>query len=126
MEEVMDGDVWLRRRVVLIIISVASILALLTIGAAILHPYLDPTNTTPTILENWGGLIIGFYFGTIVNLLKDWMSPNGQDTTKEETSSVDGPRLAPSHEASAVKPNTNGKSSDTAVNSIPDRNNRSE
>ena len=26
----------------------------------------------PVTLQNWGGLIIGFYFGSFVSLLKDW------------------------------------------------------
>jgi len=28
--------------------------------------------TIPETLQNWGGLIIGFYFGSFVSLLKDW------------------------------------------------------
>ena len=66
------GDVWLRRAVVLIIVTVSSIIALATIGAAIVHPYIS-VDAPPSILENWGGLIIGFYFGTFVGLLKDWL-----------------------------------------------------
>ena len=58
-------DAALRRFVVKWGIVVSSLLALATIGAAIVHPYIS-TSSTPTILENWGGLIIGFYFGTFV------------------------------------------------------------
>ncbi|SEM72094.1 hypothetical protein [Palleronia pelagia] len=71
-------DRWLRRFVVVVIIVVSSMIALFTIGAAILHPYIS-TDTTPTILENWGGLIIGFYFGTFVGLLKDWFGSRPDD-----------------------------------------------
>ena len=28
--------------------------------------------TIPDVLQNWGGLIIGFYFGSFITLLKDW------------------------------------------------------
>ncbi len=67
------ADAWLKRWVVLIIVTVSSIIALMIIAAAILHPHLSVVET-PSILENWGGLIIGFYFGTFVGLLKDWLS----------------------------------------------------
>lgn len=61
------------RWVVLIVVSVSSLIALATIGAAILHPYYSTTQT-PSILENWGGLIIGFYFGTFATMLKEWLT----------------------------------------------------
>ncbi|MBD1547519.1 hypothetical protein [Roseibium aggregatum] len=27
----------------------------------------------PDVLQNWGGIIVGFYFGTFVSLIKDYM-----------------------------------------------------
>jgi hypothetical protein len=27
----------------------------------------------PDVLSNWGGIILGFYFGQFVNLVKDFM-----------------------------------------------------
>lgn len=77
-------DQWLRRFVVVVIIVVSSMIALFTIGAAILHPYIS-TDTTPTILENWGGLIIGFYFGTFVGLLKDWLGTRREENKPPAT-----------------------------------------
>lgn len=83
-------DQWLRRFVVVVIILVSSLIALVTIGAAILHPYIS-TDTTPTILENWGGLIIGFYFGTFVGLLKDWLGSGKQEEeSAEQSNAADG------------------------------------
>jgi hypothetical protein len=29
--------------------------------------------TVPEVLSNWGGIILGFYFGQFVNLAKDYM-----------------------------------------------------
>ena len=77
----MEGDVWLRRAVVLVIIIVSSLIAMAIIGAAIVHPHIS-VDTTPSILENWGGVIVGFYFGTFVTLLKDWIG--GSKCKKEE------------------------------------------
>lgn len=33
-----------------------------------------PELEVPKILVNWGGLIIGFYFGSFMGLVKDWIS----------------------------------------------------
>lgn len=74
----MDPDQKTKRLVVLIIVIVSSSIALATIAAAIFHPYIS-TLETPSILENWGGLIIGFYFGTFVSLLKEWLSSSPQE-----------------------------------------------
>jgi uncharacterized RDD family membrane protein YckC len=30
-------------------------------------------NTIPDVLSNWGGIILGFYFGQFINLVKDYM-----------------------------------------------------
>lgn len=74
----MDAEQKTKRIVVLIIVCVSSAIALATIAAAIVHPYLS-TLETPSILENWGGLIIGFYFGTFVSLLKEWLTGNSEE-----------------------------------------------
>lgn len=68
-----NTDQFLRRFVVITVICVSSIIALVVIIATALTPYTD--YSAPPVLENWGGLIIGFYFGTFVGLLKDWLSP---------------------------------------------------
>ena len=70
----------LRNLILLVIVVVASLIAIATIAAALIHPYISP-RATPDILENWGGLIIGFYFGSFASILKDWIvpKPNGGD-----------------------------------------------
>ena len=41
---------------------VASVVAIAITGHAI-----------PDVLSNWGGIILGFYFGQFINLVKDYM-----------------------------------------------------
>jgi hypothetical protein len=61
-----------KRFVIYVTVSVASIIALAVILVVTLLPLLFPTAKPPETLANWGGLIIGFYFGSFVTLLKDW------------------------------------------------------
>lgn len=77
------NDRFLRRFVVITVISVSSIIALVVIIGTVLMP-IQTTDKTPTVLENWGGLIIGFYFGTFVGLLKDWLSVPGRGTADSD------------------------------------------
>jgi hypothetical protein len=72
-----SGDQFLRRFVVVTVILVSSLIALVIIFATVLVPIVS-TNDAPEELKNWGGLIIGFYFGTFIGLLKDWLSEPGQ------------------------------------------------
>ncbi len=62
----------LRRTVILILVATASLIAVVVIGTAIFWR-LFSTNSVPEILENWGGLIIGFYFGTFATALVQWL-----------------------------------------------------
>jgi len=43
------------------------------IGIAISGVILDKEPKIPDVLSNWGGIILGFYFGQFVNLVKDFM-----------------------------------------------------
>lgn len=61
-----------KRFVVYCTVCVASIIALTVIFVVALLPVLEPAYQVPETLQNWGGLIIGFYFGTFMTLLKDW------------------------------------------------------
>ncbi|SIT14639.1 hypothetical protein SAMN05421759_1216 [Roseivivax lentus] len=61
-----------KRFVVFCAVSVSSIIALAVIGVVALMPLLAPGYEVPETLANWGGLIIGFYFGSFITLLKDW------------------------------------------------------
>lgn len=58
--------------VVYVTVIVASIIALAVILVVTLLPIFWPAKDLPETLTNWGGLIIGFYFGSFVTLLKDW------------------------------------------------------
>lgn len=78
----MYEDQWLKRFFVVSTVIVSSIIALTIIGATLVHPYFNPTNT-PKLLENWGGLIIGFYFGTFITIMKDWMSGKQSSGTED-------------------------------------------
>lgn len=58
--------------IIVIIASTSSIIAIVTIVAGVVFPYV--TNlSTPPVIKDWGGLIIGFYFGTFSTVLKDWL-----------------------------------------------------
>ncbi len=61
-----------KRFVVYTTVVVSSIIALTIIFVVALMPVFKQGYTIPTTLQNWGGLIIGFYFGSFVTLLKDW------------------------------------------------------
>ncbi|MGS4946649.1 hypothetical protein ACVDG3_14300 [Meridianimarinicoccus sp. RP-17] len=87
-----DTDRFLRRFVVITVICVSSIIALVVIVATALTPYTD--YAAPPVLENWGGLIIGFYFGTFVGLLKDWLSPRKPEPDAPEPTTTK-PEQAP-------------------------------
>jgi len=47
----------------------SAFLALLVIGMPILAPLFFPTYQVPEEIRNWGGLIIGFYFGSFSTLI---------------------------------------------------------
>jgi hypothetical protein len=49
-------------------IVVVSVVAIAIIGMQLKDP-----PKIPDVLSNWGGIILGFYFGQFVNLVKDFM-----------------------------------------------------
>ncbi len=61
-----------KRFVVYVTVIVASIIALAVIAVVAMLPLINPSYKVPETLANWGGLIIGFYFGSFITLLKDW------------------------------------------------------
>jgi len=61
-----------KRFVIYVTVIVSSIIALLVIVVVTILPIWWPAKKLPETLTNWGGLIIGFYFGSFVSLLKDW------------------------------------------------------
>ncbi|QDG79118.1 hypothetical protein [Labrenzia sp. PHM005] len=58
---------------------ISGLIAVVVIGGVIYLSLFGPTDTDgnrleiPSVLENWGGIIVGFYFGTFVSLIKDYM-----------------------------------------------------
>ncbi|MFD3191388.1 hypothetical protein ACFMPD_14080 [Sedimentitalea sp. HM32M-2] len=70
---VSETDQFLRRFVVVTATIVASVIALGIIFVTAMMP-LFVEYAAPKELVNWGGIIIGFYFGTFASLLKDWLS----------------------------------------------------
>ncbi|QBF32203.1 hypothetical protein [Thalassococcus sp. S3] len=67
------GDRFLKRFVVVTVMIVSSLIALGIIFVTAFLPVFLQSNP-PEALVNWGGIIIGFYFGTFAGLLKDWLS----------------------------------------------------
>lgn len=61
-----------KRFVVYVTVIVSSLIALVVIATVAFMPLFRQGYTIPETLQNWGGLIIGFYFGSFVSLLKDW------------------------------------------------------
>lgn len=61
-----------KRFVVYASVIVSSLIALCVIFVVALMPIFKSGFNIPDTLKNWGGLIIGFYFGSFVSLLKDW------------------------------------------------------
>jgi hypothetical protein len=57
-------------RMINIISLIAGIIALTVIGAVVAIAILG--GTIPEQLSNWGGIILGFYFGQFINLVKDY------------------------------------------------------
>jgi hypothetical protein len=53
------------------IISITVVLSVVLIAVVELLYGLD--SKIPDVLSNWGGVILGFYFGQFVNLVKDYM-----------------------------------------------------
>lgn len=67
-------------RLVYIGFLISGIIALLVIGGVISITIVNSglgegeiPIEIPSVLENWGGVIVGFYFGAFVSLIKDFM-----------------------------------------------------
>jgi hypothetical protein len=66
-------------RLVYVGFLISGAIALLVIGGVIvitLASVFGPVKVdVPEVLANWGGVIVGFYFGAFVTLIKDYMKP---------------------------------------------------
>lgn len=58
-------------RMINVISLIAGIIAVAVIGSVITLAILG--KDIPDQLSNWGGIILGFYFGQFINLVKDYM-----------------------------------------------------
>jgi len=58
---------------------ISGLIALMIIGGVIwisvqnVSRAADNQLTIPAVLENWGGVIVGFYFGAFITLIKDFI-----------------------------------------------------
>ncbi|MEO0443884.1 MAG: hypothetical protein AAFZ92_09120 [Pseudomonadota bacterium] len=52
-----------------VLVVVASILAVMVILPVSIVTVLYPENELPEVLVNWGGIILGFFFGTLTTVL---------------------------------------------------------
>jgi len=71
-------------RMINVISLIAGIIAVAVIGSVISLAILG--KDIPDQLSNWGGIILGFYFGQFINLVKDYMgiiqtTTGGRDET---------------------------------------------
>ena len=62
---------------------VSSLIALIIICTAAYIAITQRTGELPNFIGNWGGLIIGFYFGTFVSFIKDWIGIQQMEKAKE-------------------------------------------
>ena len=71
------GNELLVFRLVYLGFIVSGMIALLVIGGVIAIPLSNAIQGTstevPEVLKNWGGVIVGFYFGAFITLIKDYI-----------------------------------------------------
>ena len=64
-------------RLVYVGFLISGAIALLVIGGVIIIAFLSVQRGTdikvPEVLANWGGVIVGFYFGAFITLIKDYI-----------------------------------------------------
>jgi len=56
---------------------ISGILALVIICGPIIIPIFVPDYNIPPTIENWGGVIIGFYFGSFISQVGNFLNPRG-------------------------------------------------
>lgn len=62
---------------------ISGVLALVIICVPIIAPLFLTSYAIPETIENWGGVIIGFYFGSFITQVGNIISPS-QEKIKEE------------------------------------------
>lgn len=83
----MEEDVFLRRFLIIAWVLVSSLIAITILGSTAYFKIKHPTAPIPEVLSNWGGIILGFYFGSFTTFAKDVFlkgprdrEPNDEDT----------------------------------------------
>ena len=56
---------------------IAIIIVLSVVIIAVIQIWFGSGDKIPDVLANWGGIIVGFYFGTFISLIKDYMRIGG-------------------------------------------------
>jgi len=69
----MREDKFLMRFLIISGVIVSSIISVAIIVTVAYITIVTPEAEIPEVLTNWGGLIIGFYFGSFLSLVKDWL-----------------------------------------------------
>ncbi|MBX3576973.1 MAG: hypothetical protein KF723_07175 [Rhizobiaceae bacterium] len=59
-------------------VLVSAIIAITVIAVPIIGPMVVDTYAIPTEVKEWGGVIIGFYFGSFVTLIGNLLRTGGQ------------------------------------------------
>lgn len=62
-------------RLINVISFISGLIAVIVIGGVIVLSFVG--KPIPDQLSNWGGIILGFYFGQFVSLVKDYMGAMG-------------------------------------------------
>lgn len=73
------------RTVVYVGTMVSGLIALSVILTACYLTIFEQSAQTPKIISDWGGIIVGFYFGSFVGLTKDLLFPSPKATDEKPT-----------------------------------------
>lgn len=66
--------------------AIAILIVMSVIVIAVTQTFNRVEYNIPEVLSNWGGIIVGFYFGTFVSLIKDYMKiPSPEPDQGSET-----------------------------------------
>ncbi|MGV7223176.1 MAG: hypothetical protein ACQ9MH_16805 [Nitrospinales bacterium] len=67
----MENDRFLKRFIVITWALVSSLIALMILGGTMYYKIVNEAAPMPEVLKDWGGIILGFYFGSFTSLAKD-------------------------------------------------------
>jgi hypothetical protein len=66
-----NTDEFLKKFIVITWAVVSSIIALMILGGTMYYKIVNETAPMPEVLKDWGGIILGFYFGSFTSFAKD-------------------------------------------------------